>query len=571
MRNIQSMILLAALMFGHLIKAQDGAYPKEDFIPPMNIPLVLSGTFGELRSNHFHSGVDIKTQGREGVPVVSIADGQIVRIKVSPFGFGNAIYVRHNNGYTSVYAHLQKFNKEVQTYVRKQQYIKKSFSIELFPSGNLFSVKQGDTLALSGNSGGSGGPHLHFEMRSTASEKVVNPLLFFDVKDSKSPELLDLQFYDFLNSELLSSKKHKLIKDKAGQYHLAGENVIEVYGKPGFALRTFDRLNGANNKNGVYAIKMMFDDLEYYDFKMETFAFHETRYINSHIDYGQKKCCNLTYNKLFVEPNNRLSIYGQRAKMNLPALKDDSLHQVQIVVLDIKGNTSVLEFKIKRADNRDRNIKNGETNLPKFNYRQTNFFKNDYVDLVLPEGALYSDVYFEFKELPRCKSCYSSVYQLGAIEIPIHKYYNVKIKPSISYDGDKSKLAIASMKNGKIVDYEGGKFINGFVVGRTRQLGEFAVVADEQAPKIRAVNFQTGSSLKGKKSLKIKITDNFSGISSYRGDFNGSWVLMSYDAKNKLLIINLDEVDLKPGNHKLRLVVKDELNNKSVANFTLIL
>lgn len=546
-------------------------YPKGDFIPPMNIPLILSGTFGELRSNHFHSGIDIKTQGKEGIPIVAVADGEIYRIKVSPYGFGNAIYLKHNNGYSTVYAHLQRFNRKVQDYVRSQQYVKESFSIELYPHGSKFKVKQGDTIAFSGNSGGSGGPHLHFEIRDTRTEKIINPLFFYDIADHKSPELLDLQFYDFQKGELVETKKHKLIKGNDGVYHLAGESVISVNGNPGFAIRTFDRLDKANNKNGVYAIRMHIDGKKQYDFEMETFAFAETRYINSHIDYGQKKCCQRTLNKLFLEPNNRLSVYAEKKKMRLPDLVKDSLHQVRIEVFDISGNRSVLEFGLKQKAKTEGIGKIHQTNLPVFKHWQTNFFKNDYVDLVLPEGALYNDVYFEFEEKAKCSNCYSPIYQLGAEEIPIHKYFNLKIKPTINYTGDKSKLAIASFKNGKILDYEGGKFENGYVVGRTRQLGDFAVVVDTVPPRIRAVNFKNGSNIKANKTLKIKISDNFAGIKSYYPQMDGNWVLMAYDAKKRLLILDLKEESLGVGNHEFKIDVVDELNNKSTQIYKLIL
>lgn len=561
--------LFCCLLFCHLSFGQKD-YPKNDFSSPLPIPLILSGTFGELRTNHFHSGIDIKTQGKEGVPVLAVAAGQIVRIKVSPYGFGNALYVRHNNGYTSVYAHLKSFDKSIEEYVRSQQYIKKEFSVDLFPHASQFVFKQGDTIALSGNSGGSGGPHLHFEMRDTRTEKIINPLLFFDIEDTKRPELLDLQFYDYHKNDLKESKKYNLVKGKNGRFQLAGNGVINVKGKPGFAIRTFDRLNKANNKNGVYSIELKIKGQVYHSFEMETFAFSETRYINSHIDFGQKQCCGRTMNKLMVEPNNQLSIYKGTSKMNLPELLEDSIYPVEILVKDIKGNTSTLEFKIKKQTKPSGEDVLNYSQLPLFKYSQTNFFKNEFVDLVLPDGALYSDVNFEYAESPRCKNCLSPIYTLGSRDIPVHKYFNLKIKPSLEFEGDKSKLGIASFKKGRIADFEGGRFENGFVVGRTRQLGDFAVVADTIPPVIRSVNFKNGSTVSGIPKLKVKIADNFAGIKDYSAEMDGEWVLMAFDAKNKLLILDLTKEKLEKGKHELILTVKDGLNNISVANYTLI-
>lgn len=553
------------------LKAQNKKYPVEDFRPPMNIPLVLSGTFGELRTNHFHSGIDIKTQGKEGIPIIAIADGEVYRIKISPYGYGNALYVKHYNGYSSVYGHLQKFGKSITAYVKKEQYRKESFSIELFPSPSKFKVKQGDTIAFSGNSGGSGGPHLHFEIRDTRTEKVINPLLFYDVKDSKAPELIDLQFYDFHDNEVIKTSKHKLIRTSTGKYHLAGENIIEFSGSPAFGVRTFDRLDGATNKNGVYRIKMCVDDKEYYNFTMETFAFAETRYINSHIDFGQKACCKRTINKLFIEPNNRLSIYGDNKKMRLPNLEIDSIRDVQIIVSDIRGNSSELKFKIKKNREEIEQLTVSGSGFPVFRHSQTNFFKNDKVDIVLPEGALYKDEYFEYEEKKPCLKCFSSVHKIGASEIPVHKYFNVKIKPSIKYEGDKSKLGIASIRKGKIVDFEGGRYENGFVVGRTRQLGEFAVVADTVAPRIKPVNFSNGSKVNKRSVLKVKISDAFSGIDKYYPQIDGKWVLMQYDAKRNLITLNLADLKLESGSHEFKLTVIDGLNNKSQVFYKLIL
>ena len=568
---VKARYFLFLVFFNLSVFAQTKTYPKDDFIPPLNIPLVLSGTFGELRSNHFHSGIDIKTLGREGLPIIAPADGEVYRIKVSPYGYGNALYVRHYNGFSTVYGHLQRFEKGVEMYVRSQQYQKEKFAIELFPPSSKFKFKQGDTIAYSGNSGGSGGPHLHFEIRNTRTEKIINPLLFYNVADSKKPELIDLQLYNFHGDELIESNKYKLLESANGKYNLAGENIITVKGSPAFAIRTFDRLDNAMNKNGVYRIELLIHGNKYYDFEMETFAFAETRYINSHIDYGQKHCCSRTLNKLFLEPNNRLSVYDVNRKMHFPKLEKDSIYDVEVRVSDIKGNTSVLEFKVKGEGGFEDEQVIRQTNLPLFKHAQMNFFKNENVNLILPEGALYKDVYFEYEELLPCSSCFSPVFTLGAREIPIHKYYTLKIKPDFRYDGDKSKLAIASFKDGEIEDFEGGKFENGFVVGRTRQLGDFAVVADTLGPKISPVNFQDKQSIKGKKILKLKITDNFSGIEEYRAEWDGKWILMNYDAKRDLLILDVEKEGLKPGSHKFEISVVDSLNNKSTRIYRLIL
>lgn len=561
---IYSMLLLS---FG--AAAQD--YPKDYFRSPLDIPLYLSGTFAELRTNHFHSGIDIKTNQKEGQRVLAVADGVVSRIKVSPYGFGNAIYVKHPNGYTSVYAHLQRFNDEIQDFIRKEQYKLESFEVEVFPPASKFPLKKGDLIALSGNSGGSGGPHLHFEIRDTRTEKVINPLLFgFAVKDSKKPDLYNLEIYEFEEGELISSYTKNLLKTKTGNYALAGNSVVEVSHAPAFGITTFDKQDGTVNKNGVYRIQMWIDDEPYYDFEARTFAFNETRYINAHIDYAQKSCCRRTINKLYLEPGNRFSAYRSNQKMRLPQVSQDSTHQVKIIVQDIAGNESLLQFKLKLNKQPVATGKLIDQGAAVFSHTQPNFYKRDNFQVSLPEGALYSQMLVNYKKKEPCVDCYSFIYELASREIAVQKYYTLKIKPDEEFKGDKSKLAIASFKNGKIDDYEGGKWQDGFVVARTRQFGQFAVVADIEAPSIRPVRFKDGADVSSLGRLQFIIKDNFSGISSYRPTIDGKWVLFEYDAKNKSIYANLKELGFSRGSHTLRLEVNDEKGNKTVKTYHLI-
>jgi len=569
MMKIKSFGIISCCIFCSLY-GQEPRYPQDYFNPPLEIPLLLSGTFGELRTNHFHSGIDIKTQGKEGLKVLATASGVVSRIKVSPYGFGKALYITHPNGYTTVYAHLKKFNDAIEEYVKKEQYQKQSYDLELFPSASLFPVEQGEVIAYSGNSGGSGGPHLHFEIRNTRTEKIINPLLFgFDVKDDKRPDLYSLEVYDFSDGELSGTRSLRLLETSPGVYRLTGNDVVEVNGSPAFGLRTFDKLTGAPNKNGVYNIKMWVMGELVYDFKMETFAFNETRYINSHIDYGQKICCKKTVNKLYLEPGNRLSVYEKGKAMNLPELAKDSLYDIKIIVSDVAGNTSELVFNVKQAEEQLQSFESEASALPVFKYNQSNFFKQAKLELILPENALYRDIFFEYNELDPCSDCLSAIYQVGAEEIPVHLYYTLKIKPYVSYEGDKSKLAIASLKDDRIIDYEGGKYENGFVTTRTRQFGQFAVVADTVAPEIGPLNFSNNASVASLSSLKVKVTDDLSGIDKYTPTIDGDWVLMEYDAKYDLLILDMADLKLEPGLHTFKLVVEDEKNNISSVTYSL--
>ncbi len=548
-------------------------YPQDYFRSPLEIPLVLSGTFGELRTNHFHSGMDIKTQGREGQRVVAIAEGTVVRIKVSPYGFGNALYVRHPNGYTSVYAHLQRYNDEIQAYVLENQYQNESFAVELFPPAGKFQYEQGDLLALSGNSGGSGGPHLHFEIRDTRTENIINPLLFgFDVKDDIAPLLYNMEIYQFEDNQLVSSDTRNLVGAGGNTYGLAGDDLIIVQNPPAFGITTYDKLNGAANKNGIYSIKMWISGEPYYDYQMETFAFAETRYINSHIDYGLKQCCRRNVNKLYIEPGNQLSTYSIKEKMKLPDLVPDSIYEVKIAVNDVAGNVSELLFNLKYEPQPQEELAaDEEVPASVFRYGQSNYFTNNHINMVLPEGALYDDVYFEYERKAPCASCYSYIHQVAAREIPVQKYYTLKIKPDATYDGDRSKLCIASFRNGNMDDYEGGRWENGYVVAHTRQFGEFAIYADDTPPQVSALNFSDGSTLSKSARLRFKITDNFSGIKSYRGEVDGEWVLFQYDAKSRLLYADVAEWPVESGSKTLTMAVTDERGNRTEKSYKIVL
>lgn len=565
--SLSTLVLLVGFLSGQV-------YPRDYFQAPLDIPLVLSGTFGELRSNHFHSGIDIKTQQRTGLPVRAAAEGTLVRIKVSPYGFGKALYLRHPNGYTTVYAHLDDFAPEIKDYVTSNQYQLQKFDVELFPPAGQFEFKGGELIAFSGNSGGSGAPHLHFEVRDTRTEEIINPLLFgFSVADSRRPDLYDLEVYEFNKEELVSNYSRDLIHLGGGEYALAGDEVISVSYDPAFGLITTDQLNGAGNRNGVYSIELDIGGLNYYRFTMQRFAFAETRYVNSHIDYGQKICCGRTISKLYIEPNNRFSGYSKTPAMHFPQLEADSTYQAQIRVKDVAGNESTLHFKMRRDSAGGVYNEEGAPDLPfsVFRYDQSNFIKKENIEFVLPEGALYRNIQFFYSRGEPCADCYSFVHMLASNEFPVHKYYQLKIKPDISYHGDYQKLVIMSMKDGEPVDYEGGEWDGKFVTASTRQFGEFAIMADEEAPLAAPENFVEGGVANANAGLKLIVKDMLSGIEYYEGMIDGKWQLFDYDAKNDLLLHDFALSKLKPGEHVLDLVLRDKVGNESRYNYHFIL
>ncbi|MGC1391806.1 MAG: M23 family metallopeptidase, partial [Bacteroidales bacterium] len=308
------------------------------FISPLKIPQLLSANFGELRIDHFHSGLDIKTQGVTGKEVVAAADGYIYRISVSSTGFGNALYIRHPSGYSTVYGHLERFSPNIEEYVKNQQYAKKSFQITLFPEKEEFPVTQGEIIAYSGNSGSSGGPHLHFEVRKSNSEKPINPLLFeFGMADNIAPVIEKLVIYP-INSHTLINNQNSIkrinVTGSHGVYSLSQGNDISISGLAGFGIKTYDMLNGSPNKVAVYSIELSIDSTIIFKYIMDGFSFDESRYVNSHIDYETYMKDNIYFERAFVLPDDKLSAYKNVINRGIFNFNDDKSHYAKIIVTD---------------------------------------------------------------------------------------------------------------------------------------------------------------------------------------------------------------------------------------------
>ncbi|MBT8223201.1 MAG: M23 family metallopeptidase, partial [Eudoraea sp.] len=306
--RIFTVVLL--LLAGPMLLGQS-PYPTDVFRPPLDIPLILAGTFGELRSNHFHSGIDIKTQQRQGLPVYAIADGTVTRIKISHWGYGKALYIAHPNGYTSVYAHLQKFSPEIEKYVKEIQYRKKSYEVEIFPDFGEIKVDKDGIVAYSGNTGGSSGPHLHFEIRNSLNEKPTNPLLYgLEVRDATNPSLVSLHAYPLSTDARVNQSNERIqlnFSKQADGTYLADK--VKALGTIGFGVNAFDRQDMAANKNGVFEIQQLVNGQVYTDFDFDSFSFSETRYINTLIDYTYFGRNRQRIQRCFKAPGNKLSIY----------------------------------------------------------------------------------------------------------------------------------------------------------------------------------------------------------------------------------------------------------------------
>jgi hypothetical protein len=554
--NLSLFLIITLLTFSNTSAQQYQA--------PLDFKMLLSGTFGELRGNHFHAGIDIKTEGVEGQKVYAIADGYISRIKVSTWGYGKAIYITHpETGHTSVYAHLQKFSTKIDSLVKKEHYKKESFEINLYPNKEALTIKKGEIIALSGNSGGSAGAHLHFEIRDTKNEHPINPLQFgFKVNDNIAPTLKKLKIYAFDTTLINGYNKSKIytINKADGNYSI--KDTITINGAFSVGIFTYDKLNGSYNKNGVYSIKLCVDSNICYQFKVDELDFSTSRYINAHVDYKEKKESKNKYHRCYKLPNNKLDNYSNLINEGIINIKDTLMHSINLKVTDIYGNTSNLSFNVKATNNPFlmRCPLPKDTTTTSFKLEQPNLFKAPNFELHMEENSLYEPLQFRYNTTDSIKGVYGLVHNVHNNTIPVHKKYLLSIKANVP-DTFKSKTYIATTNMKGNFWHLGGTWKEGFLQTKVREFGDFCIVADTTNPEIKGVNIFPGKVFNTQTSIKLTIKDKDSGIKSYRGEIDGKWILMDYDYKRNLLRFNIEK-SLTKGKHTFTLKVIDNVENE---------
>ncbi len=538
-------------------------YPQDYFRSPVGHQIYLSGTFGELRPNHLHAGIDIKAHnGRIGQPIYAAAEGYVARLKVQSGSYGKVLYIRHPNGYTTVYAHLHQFSDELERYVKEQQYQRKSFEVELFPAAGQFAFAKGEQIGKLGLSGRSFGPHLHFEVRDTDSEKPINPLLFgFAVEDTRAPRIHELKTY-FLNDkrETLDTRTYNTIPTGAN-YRLKGDTLLLGAWRVGFGVKTYDHMNRIKNWNGVYALDLYQDDQLIYNFEMETFAFSESRYINAHLDYEEQVTKKSYFNRCYALPGNELSIYPNQIEEGIIKLSRSKATKITAVARDVEGNTSKLTFWAKRAKVREPESRSFNYLLP---YREENIVNTSSLYLYFPKRCLYENLYLKYTaSVDRSANIYSSVHHIHHYTVPVHRYFDIGIRPTGLPDSLRSKAFIAFCDHKNRVTNCGGKWKEGRLLAKVRDLGDYCIMTDTEPPRIRIVNFQYN--MKGYNKMSFKITDNYNTARNvryldYQATIDDQWILMEYDAKKDLLAYRFDE-KVGPGEHTLLLKVTDSRGN----------
>lgn len=531
----------------------------QQYIHPLNIPPALSGNFGELRNNHFHSGIDYKTQQAVNKPILAIEDGYVSRINVSPGGYGLALYIDHPvTGHTSVYGHLNSFSGKIADYVKTKQYEQESYRVELYPEKNELPVSRGEQIALSGNTGSSGGPHLHFEIRDTRTQDPLDVLEYVpNVPDTRKPDLRGIAFYPVQGKGIVNGSSNPtrltISKDKSGN-PLGLGRTITAWGRIGVGVKAYDRMNGQNNIYGVKFVRLFLDNELIYNSTMRRFSFDKTRMLNSFVDFEDWRLRNSFFMKSFIEPGNTLPLY-KTTNNGYIDINEEKNYRLRYELEDHSGNTLSYSFTIQ-----GKNTVIPEK--PACNNHMTWSLSNSYMDygfaLTIPAGNLYSDFCFSHSATKNA-AFLSDVHSVNKNRIPLHNNATMWIKLTADSLANKSRYGIVTVNNNGTRGWVGGTYKNGGMETTIRELGfRYAVMADTIPPAITPVEPANWAS---RRQIRIRLSDNLSGVAFHRGEINGQFVLFSNDMKSSVYTYVFDSSRLAKGPQELVFTARDGAGN----------
>lgn len=564
--NKKSILFALAITATSAISSQPSA--EKTLVSPMREAPSLSASFAELRADHFHTGLDYRTGGVQGKDVLAVDEGFVYRIAVSPTGFGKALYVRHPSGLSSVYAHLRSFRPDIEEYVLQNQYSQKSFTVSLFPQRNQFRVTRGEVIAASGNSGGSSGPHLHFELRDSATEDPVNPLSYdgLGVSDRMRPVIDKVILYPLSHRSAVNSKHTSLTLRTVpsdGSYGVSAASVPLLYGETGIGIKCWDTFDNSTNRCGVYSIELLADGLKVFSFTADRFSYAETRYINAHIDYTARISSNEYIHRLHIQPGDRLSMYDGHVGRGVLSFNDDAGHEIKIIVTDTHGNKSWVTFRVKSVSRPPLPPAAPEYSkvIP---WGRAADFTADGIRIHFPAGALYDTLWFSHRT--RKGGYLSPIHSVHSETVALHDRIRLSVRPDTVLPGMEDKLCLAQINNKGTVSYAGGSYRYGFVSGEVNRMGDYAVTADTVAPEAR-FSFARGANLTGRSQFTATIRDEFSGIRSYEMLVDGEWILAEYDAKNNLLTCRPGKSKMTENtSHTIELRVTDNRGNSRIVS-----
>jgi hypothetical protein len=539
---------------------------NETYTSPVDIPILLSGNYGELRSAHFHAGIDIKTEQTEGKNVLAVDSGYVYRIAVQTGSYGKAIYLKHKNGRVSVYCHLSRFVPALEKYVKDAQYRKKSFEVDLTPHTGQFAFSKGSLLGYSGNSGNSAGPHLHFEVRNAQGTVTFNPLNYgFPVKDNTNPEIRSLMIRSLDPDGAINDTASKIVvqaKGRNGKYALSPD-TFRISGRFGIGIETYDFLDNSPNECGPYSIRLQVDNKTLFFCRIDSIAFSSQGYINSHVDYEERMISGRKIQKLYLDPNNLLDIYKVVVNRGIIRLPDQEVHPAVITVRDTYGNESVLKFFIRQEQAVGKKaVRMGEPqSVRKFSYDSLNVYESTDIRVAIPRGALFDNIGFTYEKVEDT-GMYAAMHKVHNEYTPLYKNYILSVRakdvPANLYD---KLLLVSKSKDGSWLS-QGGEFKNDFVTARVKTFGWFSLAVDTVKPEIVTKSFIPGGRYSENQVISFTISDTLSGIRKYAGYIDKQWALFEYDAKNSLFLYTVDSSQLAKGSlHTLEIYVTDNKDN----------
>lgn len=546
------------LLISRAVIAQTN-YPIDYFQLPLTIPIQLSGNFGELRPNHFHSGFDFKTLQKEGLEVHAAADGYVSRIKISPFGNGKTIYINHPNGYTTVYCHLQIGMGAIQDYIMKNHYKEQSYEIEMFPKPNELVVKEGEVIALSGNTGSSQGPHLHFEFRDTKTEKVINPLFFgFDkmIKDTKKPVVSAVYVYPLDGASANESKQPLMLNLRLQSDGTYLANKVVANGAVGFGISAYDSDNMTANRNGVFKVQSYLNGKPVFGYQFDTYAFDEMRYVNALIDYARYKRSSQRVQKLFMKTPYGLSIIKTDSDNGIIKVQPNLNLTYRIEASDYFGNKTVITIPIV-FDSSGPVVEPEKATTNYFvNVKKDNIFSKDNMTVTFPAGTFYDDFAMNF-------AVNGNVLTLHDDTVPAHSSFEIAIESDKYSDAQKSKVYIASVASNGKLGYNATKVNGNLYTARSKTLGKFTLATDNTPPTISIAKPIEGRWITNEKTIQLSINDSDSGIKTYNGYLNGNWILFEYDYKTRKITHRFKDGIVAEGANDLKVIVTDQVGNST--------
>lgn len=553
-------IFIPVFLLVSLFSFSQDSLPEAYFINPLKIPISLSGSFGELRDNHFHSGLDIRTQQRIGLDVHASAPGYISRLKTGPFGYGNVLYIQHPNGYTTVYAHMEEFAPKIREYVRKRQYELKKHEIELYPQAHELPVDQGEFIGLSGNSGSSGGPHLHFEIRD-AAQRPLNPFLFgMQTRDSKPPQVRGVFVYpqqEDAHANLSAQQQElHLTKIADGSYQA---KTVEAFGELGFGINAMDYMDDSNFTHGIYQIQTCLNGEPQLEITFDQFSFANTRYINQYIDYYHYRDKKARIQKLFIEENNKVDMSIKMTQnKGLVNIKDSLDYKYEIYLKDFAGNLTYVKIPIRgmQADLEEIKPKPDKTTDFLAFADKPNVFDLEKYDVFVPKDALYEDTFLKLEEV-------SGGIQVHEFTTPLHKNITIGFNAEQYNKEDFEKLYVARVLPWGKKYYSDTYKEENRISTRTRIFGFYKLEMDTTPPTIVPVNFRDKKWVSELKYLNLRIKDEESGIADYHATINGEFIVMEYDYKTGILRYDFRDKVSNQTENNLKVIVVDNVGNSA--------